>query len=150
MVKEPQLYATTTDEPIRLYDSTFFTGTTQLSDEGYRGDGVLTFDPTRFDSKYFDFDSRSFVADSSNFTLYDEDGKTKAFLADNYRAAVDLGNKRVQFGYLDETSDLDFPLNQFYCSLNQAEWDMVANNIHLSGDPSEFVSPHEGARHERR
>ena len=136
----PQLYTTTVDEPICLYDSTFFTGTTMLSEEGFRGDGVLTFGLTRFASHCFDFDSRSFVADSSNFTLYDEDGQTQAFIADNYRSTVDLGNKRVSFGYLDQDSNLDFPLNKFYCSLNQAEWDMVANNIHLSGDPSEFVS----------
>ena len=136
----PQLYTTTIDEPICLYDSTFFTGTTMLSEEGFHGDGVLTFGLTRFDSPYFDFDSRSFVADSSNFTLYDEDGQTKAFLADNYRATVDLADKRVRFGYLDESSNLDFPLNQFYCSLNQAEWDMTANNIHLSGAAAEFVS----------
>lgn len=140
VVTEPQLYATTLEEPICLYDKTFFTGTTMLSEQGYHGDGELTFGLTRFDSKYFDFDSQSFVADSSNFSLYDEDGKNKAFLADNYRASVDLNQQKVQFGYLDETSNLDFPLNQFYCSLNQAEWNMASNTIHLSGEPSEFVS----------
>ena len=137
---ETQLYTTTLEEPINLYDSTFFTGTTMLSENGFKGDGVLTFGLTRFSSSYFDFDSRSFVADSSDFTLYDEDGQTKAFLADNYKSTVDLGGKRVRFGYLDENSNLDFPLNQFYCSLNQAEWDMNANNIHLSGQAAEFVS----------
>lgn len=140
VVTEPRLYTTTLEEPICLYDNTFFTGTTMLSDQGYQGDGVLTFGLTRFDSHYFDFDSRSFVADSSNFTLFDEVGETKAFLADNYRASVNLGDQKVRFGYLDENSNLDFPLNQFYCSLNQAEWDMTTNNIHLSGEPSEFVS----------
>ena len=137
---EPRLYTTTLEEPICLYGNTFFTGTTKLSEQGYQGDGVLTFGLTRFDSPYFDFDSRSFVADSSNFTLFDEDGETKAFLAENYRASVDLNSQKVRFGYLDENSNLDFPLNKFYCSLNQAEWDMSTNSIHLSGGPSEFVS----------
>ena len=140
VVTEPQLYTTTLDEPICLYGNTFFNGTTKLSGQGYHGDGVLTSGLTRFDSRYFDFDSRSFVADSSNFTLFDEDGETKAFLADNYRAIVDLNDQKVNFGYLDENSNLDFPLNQFYCTLNQAEWDMSSNTIHLSGEPSEFVS----------
>lgn len=137
---EPQLYAVTQEEPICLYDSTFFRGTTMLSDEGFLGDGVLTFGLTRFDSKYFDFDARSFVADSSDFVLYDEDGATKAFLAENYRSHVNLGSKMVQYEYLDEKSNLDFPLNKFYCSLNQAEWNMASNNIHLHGAASEFVS----------
>ena len=140
VVTEPQLYATTLEEPICLYDKAFFTGTTRLSGQGYHGDGELTFGLTRFDSPYFDFGSSTFVADSSNFTLYDEDGETKAFLADNYRTTADFGNQKVRFGYLDESSNLDFPLNQFYCSLNQAEWDMNSNTIHLSGGPSEFVS----------
>ena len=139
-VTEPQLYAFTKDEPICIYDSTFFSGKTMLSDQGFFGDGVMTFGLTRFDSKYFDFDARSFVADSSNFTLFDEDGTTKAFLAENYRLNVNLSGKKVRFEHLDTDSHLDFPLNQFYCSLNQAEWDMKVNSIRLQGDASEFVS----------
>lgn len=139
-VNVPQLYAVTKDEPIRLYDSTFFEGTTWLSDQGFGGEGVLTFGLTRFDSKYFDFAQRSFVADSSDFVLYDRDGATRAFIAENYRSHVDMGGKTVRYEYLDEKSHLDFPLNKFYCMLNQAEWDMAANNIHLHGASSEFVS----------
>ena len=139
-VTEPQLYATTLEEPICLYDSTFFHGTTLLSDQGFQGEGVLSFGLTRFESPHFDFDARSFVADSSDFVLYDEDGQTKAFLAENYRTHVDLAGKKVRYEHLDEHSNLDFPLNQFFCSLNQAEWDMKANNIHLFGNASEFVS----------
>ena len=139
-VTVPQLYATTKDEPICIYDSTFFRGVTRISDQGFGGDGVLTFGLTRFDSKFFDFSSRSFVADSSDFMLYDQDGTTRAFLAENYRSHVNLGSKTARFEYLDEESHLDFPLNQFLCSLNQAEWNMATNNIHLSGKASEFVS----------
>lgn len=139
-VTVPQLYATTKDEPICLYDSTYFRGKTRLSDQGFGGDGVLTFGLTRFDSKYFDFDSRSFVADSSDFMLYDQDGTTRAFLAENYRSHVNLASKMVRYEYLDSESHLDFPLNQFLCSLNQAEWNMATNKIHLSGEASEFVS----------
>jgi hypothetical protein len=132
----PQLCTYTKDEPICMYDSTFFRGRTMLNGQGYRGDGVLTFGLTHFDSKYFDFDTRSFVADSSNFVLFDEDGKTKAFMADNYRSHVDLNAQKVQFEHLDAASNLDFPLNKFYCSLQEAEWNMASNQVHLSS-PSE-------------
>ncbi len=137
---EPQLYAVTQEEPICMYDSTYFRGMAKLSGDGFLGDGVLSFGLTRFNSKYFDFDSRSFVADSSNFVLYDEDGVTEAFLADNYRTHADLSGKSVRYEYLDSKSNLDFPLNKFYCSLNQAEWNMASNSIHLHGDAAEFVS----------
>ena len=141
----PQLYTYTKDEPICLYDNTYFRGQTMLSGEGYHGDGTLTFGLTRFDSKYFDFDARSFVADSTDFILYDQDGTTKAFLAENYRSHVDLNAQKVRFEYLDEESNLDFPLNQFYCSLNEAEWNMANNRVHLSSPAttiaeSKFVS----------
>ncbi len=135
----PQLFTTTNDEPICLYDSTYFRGKTMLSDEGFLGDGILTFGLTRFESKYFDFDARSFVADSSDFVLNDEDGTTKAFLAENYRSHVDLAGKKVQFEYLDTESNLDFPLNKFYCSLQEAEWDMKNNSVHLFS-PASMVS----------
>lgn len=144
-VTVPQLFANTKDEPIRMYDSTFFQGQTTLSDNGFHGNGVLTFGLTRFDTKYFSFDEKSFVADSSNFILFDEDGETKAFLAENYRSNVDFATKKVRYEYLDAESNLDFPLNKFYCSLNEAEWDMVTNKVHLTSPAaslaeSKFVS----------
>lgn len=140
----PQLVTVTEDEAICLYDSTFFRGKTMLTKDGFLGAGVLTFGLTRFDSQYFDFDARSFVADSSDFVLYDKDGNTQAFLAENYRSHVNLETKKVQYEHLDEESNLDFPLNQFYCSLQEAEWDMRKNSVHLfspaSIATSKFVS----------
>ncbi|MBR4390812.1 MAG: hypothetical protein IKT08_01745 [Bacteroidales bacterium] len=133
------LYTTTKVEPICMFDSTYFRGVTMLSNQGYHGDGELTFGLTRFNSNYFDFESHSFVADSSDFVLYDEDGSTKAFLAENYRSLVNLASKKVQYQYLDMKSNLDFPLNKFYCSLQEAEWDMDANTIHLFSPSSSFA-----------
>lgn len=144
----PQLYTTTKEEPICLYDSTYFRGVTMLSDQGYLGDGVLTFGLTRFDSKYFDFDAKSFVADSSDFVLYDEDGTTKAFLAQNYRSLANLASKTVQYQYLNMDSNLDFPLNKFFCSLQEAEWDMETNKIHLFSPPSSFAGYAEATTHD--
>ncbi|MBR6878168.1 MAG: hypothetical protein IKM95_02135 [Bacteroidales bacterium] len=143
-----QLFTTTKEEPICMYDSTYFRGFTMLSDQGYRGDGELNFGLTRFNSKYFDFDSHSFVADSSDFVLYDNDGSTQAFLAENYRSLVNLASKKVQYQYLDTKSNLDFPLNKFYCSLQEAEWDMTANTIHLFSPPSSFAGYAEATTHD--
>ena len=144
----PELYTTTKEEPICMYDSTYFRGVTMLSEEGYKGDGELNFGLTRFNSKYFDFDAHSFVADSSDFVLYDEDGTTEAFLAENYRSLVNLAAKTVQYQYLDSRSNLDFPLNKFFCSLQEAEWDMVTNRIHLFSPPSSFAGYAEATTHD--
>ena len=139
-VTVPVLYAATREEPIRMYDSTFFQGVAKLSGEGLRADGELTFGLTRFNSRYFDFDAHSFVADSSDFVLYDEDGVTRAFQAKNYRSTANLAAKKVQYAYLDSRSNLDFPSNQFYCSLQEAEWDMTSNRIHLFSPASSFAA----------
>lgn len=136
----PQLVTTTDDEAICLYDSIFFRGKTMLTKDGFLGSGVLTFGLTRFDSKYFDFDARSFVADSSDFVLYDQDGSTKAFLAENYRSRMNLETKKMRYEYLDSESNLDFPLNKFYCSLQEAEWDMRKNSVHLFSNASVATS----------
>ena len=138
-VTAPVLYAATKEEPIRMYDSTYFQGVTMLSEEGLSADGELTFGLTRFNSHYFDFDAHSFVADSSDFVLYDEDGTTRAFYARNYRSTANLAAKKVQYAYLDSRSNLDFPSNQFYCSLQEAEWDMTTNRIHLFSPASSFA-----------
>lgn len=143
-----QLLTTTLEEPICMYDSTYFRGVTMLGEDGYRGDGELTFGLTRFNSNYFDFDSKSFVADSSDFVLYDKDGTTKAFLAENYRSLVNLASKKVQYQYLDAESNLDFPLNKFFCSLQEAEWDMTSNAIHLFSPPSSFAGYAEANTHD--
>ena len=103
---------------------------------------------TRFNSRYFDFDTHSFVADSSDFVLYDNDATTKAFLAANYRSLVNLASKKVQYQYLDSKSNLDFPLNKFFCSLQEAEWDMTANTIHLFSPPSSFEGYAEATSHD--
>ena len=141
----PQLCTYTKDEPICMYDSTFFRGSTVLTDKGYSGDGVVAFGLTRFESKYFNFDARSFVADTSDFVLLDKDGETQAFIAENYRTKVDLNSQKVQFEYLDDGSSLDFPLNKFHGSLQEAEWDIASNRVHLSSSSgslaeSKFVS----------
>ncbi len=147
-VAGPVLYAMTREEPIQMFDSTFFRGRTMLSDQGLRADGELTFGLTRFNSRYFDFNTHSFVADSSDFVLYDEDGTTRAFVAKNYRSMADLAAKKVQYAYLDTKSNLDFPSNQFYCSLQEAEWDMTTNRIHLFSDASSFADYAKATTHD--
>ena len=130
-VFKPELTTETLDNPICMYGDTYFTGKTALSPDGYSADGKLRFGLTEFDSDHFAFDARTFVADSANFLLYSADTANIAFSATNYRANVDFDAQKVQYDYLDQNSSLDFPMNQFICSLKEAEWDMATNSLHL-------------------
>lgn len=130
-VKIPELTTETIDNPICMYGDTYFSGKTTLTPEGYSADGKMRFGLTEFDSDHFALDSRTFVADSANFLLYSSDTSTVAFSATNYRANVDFDAQNVKYDYLNDLSNLDFPMNQFICSLKEAEWDMATNSLHL-------------------
>ena len=137
-VTKPELTTETIDNPICMYGDTYFTGKTTLTPEGYSADGKLKFGLTEFDSDHFALDSRTFVADSANFLLYSADTSAVAFAATNYRANVDFDAQKVQYDYLNERSNLDFPMNQYVCSLKEAEWDMASNSLHLHNPVESF------------
>ena len=137
-VFKPELTTETLDKPICMYGDTYFLGKTALSPDGYAADGKLRFGLTEFDSDHFAFDARTFVADSANFLLYSSDTANIAFSATNYRANVDFDAQKVQYDYLDQNSSLDFPMNQYICSLKEAEWDMATNSLHLFNPVESF------------
>jgi len=127
----PELTTQTVDNPICMYGDTYFTGKTRLSPDGYSADGKMRFGLTEFSSDHFALDSRTFVADSADFLLYSADSATIAFSATNYRANVDFDSQKVKYDYLGDNSNLDFPMNQYICSLKEAEWDMATNSLHV-------------------
>lgn len=137
-VFKPELTTETIDKPICMYGDTYFSGKTALSPDGYSADGKLRFGLTEFDSDHFALDSRTFVADSANFLLYSADSTSVAFAATNYRANVDFDEQKVKYDYLDMNSNLDFPMNQYICSLKEAEWDMASNSLHLYNPVESF------------
>ena len=137
-VRIPALTTETFDQPICMYGDTYFSGKTTLSPDGYSADGKMRFGLTEFDSDHFALDSRTFVADSAQFLLYSADTANIAFSATNYRANVDFDAQKVKYDYLDQTSSLDFPMNQYICSLKEAEWDMATNSLHLYNPVESF------------
>ena len=139
-VRKPELTTETVNNPICMYGDTYFMGKTTLSPEGYSADGKLRFGLTEFGSDHFAFDARTFVADSADFLLYSADSSAVAFAATNYRANVDFDAQKVEYDYLDQNSNLDFPMNRFICSLKEAEWDMAANSLHLYNPVESFGS----------
>ena len=137
-IHKPELTTETFDQPICMYGDTYFSGKTVLSPDGYSAKGKMRFGLTEFDSEHFALDSKTFVADSANFLLYSADTSNIAFSATNYRANVNFDAKKVKYDYLDETSNLDFPMNQYVCSLKEAEWDMATNSLHVYNPVESF------------
>ena len=147
-VRKPELTTETIDNPICMYGDTYFSGKTTLTPEGYSADGQLKYGLTEFDSDHFAFDSRTFVADSADFLLYSADTSSVAFSASNYRANMDFDAAKVKYDYLDMRSNLDFPMNQYICSLKEAEWDMTTNNLHVYNPVESFGEYANATTHE--
>ena len=147
-VEKPELTTETIDNPICMYGDTYFSGKTSLSPNGYSADGKLRFGLTEFDSDHFALDSRTFVADSAKFLLYSADTSNIAFAATNYRANVDFDAQKVKYDYLNQNSNLDFPMNQYVCSLKEAEWDMATNSLHLYNPVESFGDYANATTHE--
>ena len=147
-VGKPELTTQTIDNPICMYGDTYFSGKTSLTPDGYSADGKLRFGLTEFDSDHFALDSRTFVADSAKFLLYSADTSNIAFAATNYRANVDFDAQKVQYDYLDQRSNLDFPMNQYVCTLKEAEWDMSTNSLHLFNPVESFGDYANATTHE--
>lgn len=137
-IRTPELTTETIDQPICMYGDTYFSGKTVLAPDSYSADGKLRFGLTEFDSDHFALDARTFVADSANFMLYSADTANVAFAATNYRANVDFDAQKVKYDYLDQNSNLDFPMNHYICSLKEAEWDMATNSLHLYNPVESF------------
>ena len=147
-VRKPELTTETIDNPICLYGDTYFSGKTTLTPEGYSADGQLKYGLTEFDSDHFAFDARTFVADSADFMLYSADTSTVAFSATNYRANMDFDAEKVTYDYLDQRSNLDFPMNQYICLLKEAEWDMATNSLHVYNPVESFGDYANATTHE--
>ena len=137
-VLKPELTTETIGRPICMYGDTYFSGKTTLSPDGYSADGKMRFGLTEFDSDHFALDAKTFVADSAKFLLYSADTTNIAFAATNYRANVDFDAQKVKYDYLNQNSNLDFPMNQYICSLKEAEWDMATNSLHLYNPVESF------------
>ena len=147
-VFKPELTTETIKQPICMYGDTYFKGKTVLTPDGYSADGKMKYGLTEFESDHFDFDARTFVADSAQFRLYSADSTSVAFAATNYRANVDFDAQKVSYDYLDEKSNLDFPMNKYVCSLKEAEWDMPTNNLHLFNPEESFGAYATATTHE--
>ncbi len=131
-VSQPVMMLNTSDTPFEIYGQNDFYGTLLLHTDGLKGSGDISFESAKMQSSYFDFFARSFGADTANFSLYTADGKKEAFLAQGYKALVNYENRKLGFTHLDENSKLSFPFNQYYCTLDEAEWLMDEQRVLLN------------------
>lgn len=131
-VPENILYLQTIQEAAQLYASTSMLGTIELSPNGSKGHGRLSFEQASVASERFSFLTRSLTADTADFSLMPLQGTKPAFLATHYKVMIDFDKRTGNFSHIGPKSRLSFPYNQYGCTLDEALWQMDQTLILLN------------------
>ena len=111
-----------------------FDGTLFLSEGMVDGKGFYIFENATIASNQFNLKHHEIAADTSYFCLYtDSTSSDTAFLASEYRSKVDFQDRIGRFLSQGENSLLEFPFNQYVCTMDELEWkmddyEMIMNN----------------------
>lgn len=131
-VPDNVLFVNTIKDAAQLYGFSAFMGQLELSPSGLSGQGMLSFEKAIVSSKRFSMLSQSFSADTADFSLMPSQGTKPAFLATDYLVQIDFEKRTGNFYNLGPKSRLSFPFNQYYCTLDEAQWSMDQNLIVLN------------------
>ncbi|MDA3942341.1 MAG: hypothetical protein PF694_02235 [Bacteroidetes bacterium] len=120
--------------PLVLYNNVLFKGTAELSPQGLKASGDLSFGNVEMSSAYFELKNQSFTADTADFKLLTAVNQQVAFAAKDYFTAIDFEARTGNFHYLNQESKLSFPFNQYICTLNEAIWLMDEDMLNLNNN----------------
>lgn len=139
--KQDILYATSTDTGMAFYDGrSFFEGTTTISPEAYKGDGVYHFERADLGSNQFVFKFNTFDADTADFQLKDPAAGAFALKTKNVNAHVDYKGRFAEFKSNGKTDPIEFPLNEYICFMEEFKWYMDNGSIELTSSSSKAVA----------
>ncbi|HIP36163.1 MAG TPA: hypothetical protein EYG85_04860 [Crocinitomix sp.] len=129
--------ASTKKSPIYLFDKqVIMSGETQLTKNGMTGWGNMFFEKAKLSSRKFEYKRWIIDADTANFDLADIDGEKSTdqitFATNNVNAHVDLEGRKGEFKSNDGTSKVEFPVNQYFCYMDQFTWLMDSDEMDMS------------------
>ncbi|MCK4569384.1 MAG: hypothetical protein KAT76_03785 [Bacteroidales bacterium] len=129
------------EEAFNMYDSTAkFRGNMFLTPEALNGSGDFTFERAVIESDNFVFGHHSMWADTSDFSLYtDTTFSTLAFFTNDYRTDLDFDQRKGKFISTGISSLVDIPFNKFICYMDEIEWEMDRQNMHLKNNIVEDI-----------
>lgn len=134
MASDDIMQLRTLHKPFLVFNNAEHYGQLDVKPSGMNGAGRLDFGDASVASEYFSFKSRSFEADTADFTLYTAIEKKQAFAAQDYKTAIDFDQRLGKFSNLGEQSSLSFPFNQYICSLDEASWMMDDDRLILNNN----------------
>lgn len=129
------------------YDLLFFNaeaklrGTAIVKNEGMRGFGLMNFKNATMLSEDYAFKRWDIDADTSGFSLKNQylegDEEPIALRTDSVQGKVSFKDRKGEFKSLNGEARLDFPINQYYCTMDKFTWFMDLETIEVEAKGGE-------------
>ncbi|MDD5571165.1 MAG: hypothetical protein PHD97_08415 [Bacteroidales bacterium] len=108
-------------------------GRIDLTPLGLSGDGTMEFSNAEIKSRNFKYQQITFDADSSDFQMKSYGQNDLSFVTINYKAHIDLKERKGEFESNSETaSKVEFPVNQYISFMDEFTWYMEKEEIELT------------------
>jgi hypothetical protein len=113
------------------------TGMIVLTPQNLRGAGTMSFEDAEMQSKMYTFKQHEIFADSADFNLKSTELALSAFSTKNYNSHIDFNNRKGEFVSNGGASFVEFPINQYICSIDEFDWFMDSYEIAIGSAEKE-------------
>ena len=130
-----------------MHDIKFFNGeaklrgTTVVKQEGLKGSGLMNFKNATMLSDKFIFKRWEMDADTTGFSLKNQylegDDEPIALKTDNVQGHVSFLERKGEFKSNSGDARLDFPINQYFCTMDKFTWFMDLESIEVEAKGGE-------------
>lgn len=134
--KDSMLVKTISREMHMYNDQSIFGGTLVLTPTLLSGYGKVKIKDAEMDSKGFRFKRRTFDALIANFWIKSYDLADLTISTKNYQTHFDFDKRRGEFRSNVGISKVEFPLNQYVCSMDRFDWMIDNEELSLSNEQS--------------
>lgn len=107
-------------------------GVLMLTSAGTGGRGKLDLEKVEMTSGVFVFNHHKILSDTVFFKFKSQGESMPALASNTYRSELDFEQRKGRFFTQGETVKVNFPLNQYYCFMDQFEWKMDDDQVVMS------------------
>ena len=150
MPRLKKLKAYSTDTLLSFFNNEAqLNGTAIVAPQGMTGNGLMSFEVAAIGSRLFKFNRWEMDADTSTFNLFNkkylstEDNEKiepYSLVTDNIKSHVSFKNRTGEFISNAGQTIVNFPVNQYSCTMDKFEWNMDKENIDLSTKDKNLVA----------
>ncbi len=127
-----------TEFPLSMFgDQSQLSGSLVLTPEELKGAGLMSFEDAEMQSKLYKFKQHEIFADSADFKLTSKEFDASAFATHNYKSHIDFNERKGEFASNGGASIVDFPVNQYICTIDEFKWFMDSYEIAIGNAEKE-------------